>query len=107
MNNSNKCQNKLFFSEDLGMELKNNIPTSELIILAKLSKDINQTLIEHKGVLLSTPELGEDSYLLIISTMVIRCEYINKTMIVVDISDVPSYIKRLLNEGSLKNDNSK
>lgn len=91
-----KCNNKLVISADITMEVKNNIPTSELLILKELSNNIRQTVIKYKGSMLSVPEWGDRAYLILISTMAIRTACIDSKMTVVDIADIPSFIKRIL-----------
>jgi hypothetical protein len=98
MEGSQKCKNELSLSEDLAMEVRNNIPTKELFILKQLSQNIRETVKKHNGTFLTAPELGERSYLIYISTMIIRCECIDNKMVAVDISDIPSFIKTLLNK---------
>lgn len=100
MEGTDSCKNKLYFTDCLELDFKNNMPTSELRILKELSLDINNTLKKHNGSILKSFEFGENNYLIFISTMIIRMVETNERMILVDISDIPSFIKNFLNNSN-------
>lgn len=94
------CKNKLSFTDCLGLEFQNNLPTLEVMILKELSLDIRSTIIKYKGSILNASEIGENNYLIFISTMIIRVVDIDNKMVAVDISDTPSFIKGYLNNSN-------
>ena len=94
------CKNKLSFTNCLELDFKNNIPTYELRILKELSLDIRNTLKKYDGSILDTPELGKNTYLILISTMVLRIVCINEKMTLVDMSDTASFVKKFLNNSN-------
>ena len=100
MEGTQSCKNKLSFTNCLELDFKNNIPTYELRILKELSLDIRNTLKKYDGSILDTPELGKNTYLILISTMVLRIVCINEKMTLVDMSDTVSFVKKFLNNSN-------
>ena len=100
MEGTGSCKNKLSYTDCLELDFKNNIPTSELRILKELSLDIRNTLKKYDGSILDTPELGKNTYLILISTMVLRIVCINEKMTLVDMSDTASFVKKFLNNSN-------
>lgn len=100
MEGTGSCKNKLSFTDCLELDFKNNLPTSELIILKELSLEIRDTLKKYNGSILKAFEFGENNYIIFISTMIIRIVDIKERIVLVDISDMTSFIKNFLNSSN-------
>ncbi|MDX4069136.1 hypothetical protein [Aliarcobacter skirrowii] len=100
MEGTDSCKNKLSFTDCLELDFKNNLPTSELMILKELSLEIRDTLKKHNGSILKAFEFGENNYIICISTMIIRMVEIKERMVLVDISDIASFVKNFLNNSN-------